>query len=99
MQDEVINRIFAANAETLRANNNTVQAGMVLVLPAQGLRDPIIRTYLGQLYLVQEGDTLGSISYAFFGTTARAYDIFNANRGRLRDVNSIIAGQWIVIPV
>ncbi|MCL2187942.1 MAG: 5'-nucleotidase C-terminal domain-containing protein [Defluviitaleaceae bacterium] len=98
MQEDVINRIFAANAEALRANNGAVAQGMVLTLPANGLRDPITRTHIGQFYLVRAGDTLGSIAQYFFGNSAYAYDIFNANRTRIRNINQIFEGQWIVIP-
>ncbi|MCL2202762.1 MAG: 5'-nucleotidase C-terminal domain-containing protein [Defluviitaleaceae bacterium] len=98
MNEALIRRIFAANAEALRENHGAVVPGMVLTLPAAGLRDPITRTHAGELHLVRAGDTLGSIAYAFFGNTAYANVIFEANRARVRNVNRIIEGQWIVVP-
>jgi nucleoid-associated protein YgaU len=51
-------------------------------------------------YTVLDGDTLSSISQQFYGTTARARLIFEHNRERLRlkSLDSIRAGQTLVIP-
>lgn len=49
-------------------------------------------------YVVQPGDTLGSISRMFYGTSARYMDIYNANRDRLASPNSITVGQTLIIP-
>jgi 2',3'-cyclic-nucleotide 2'-phosphodiesterase (5'-nucleotidase family) len=96
MQGDVVGRIQAANADSIGIDGS-VTPGMVLTLPAAGLRDPITRTHLesAELYLVRAGDTL-TVLAARFGTTANA--LFEANGARLRDINTITAGQWIVIP-
>jgi 2',3'-cyclic-nucleotide 2'-phosphodiesterase (5'-nucleotidase family)/phage tail protein X len=98
MQDNVINRIYAANAAVLAEANGAVTEGMVLTLPAQGLRDPITRTHDGELYLVRAGDTLSTIAYRFYGDASLASLILEANSARVRNINTIIAGQWLVIP-
>lgn len=49
-------------------------------------------------YIVQPGDTLGSISRRFYGTTARYMDIYNANREQLSSPNSVTVGQTLRIP-
>ena len=100
MQTATINRILNANRDVVPANG-ILTAGMVLTLPAQGLRDPITRTHLynaAGLYLVQAGDTLGSIANYFFGNPADWRRIHEANRTRIPNANRIYEGQWIVIP-
>jgi nucleoid-associated protein YgaU len=49
-------------------------------------------------YTVQSGDTLSKISRQFYGDAAQYMRIFNANRGVLRDPNTINPGQELVIP-
>jgi nucleoid-associated protein YgaU len=52
----------------------------------------------GQIYTVQAGDSLASISYRFFGTTDRYQDIFEANRETMGIPGNITVGQELVIP-
>jgi LysM repeat protein len=52
----------------------------------------------GRTYTVQPGDTLGSISRKFYGTSSRYMDIYNANRDRLASPNSVTVGRELVIP-
>lgn len=52
----------------------------------------------GQTYIVQPGETLGSISRKFYGTSGRYMDIYNANRDTLSSPNSVTVGQTLVIP-
>ena len=51
-------------------------------------------------YTVLDGDTLSTISQQFYGTTKQAKFIFESNRERLKlkSMNSIRAGQTLVIP-
>lgn len=49
-------------------------------------------------YVVQRGDTLGKISFQFYGTTRRYMDIYNANRDQLSSPSNITVGQTLVIP-
>lgn len=49
-------------------------------------------------YVVQRGDTLGKISFRFYGTTRRYMDIYNANRDVLSSPGNIAVGQTLVIP-
>lgn len=49
-------------------------------------------------YVVQVGDTLGTISRMFYGTSSRYMDIYEANRDQLSSPNSITVGQTLVIP-
>ncbi len=51
-----------------------------------------------QTYVVKRGDTLGKISFRFYGTTGRYMDIYNANRDKLSSPSSIEVGQVLVIP-
>lgn len=49
-------------------------------------------------YTVKAGDTLSKISREFYGDPNQYTKIFNANRGVLRDPNTISPGQELVIP-
>ena len=49
-------------------------------------------------YTVKAGDTLSKISREFYGDPNQYTKIFNANRGILRDANTINPGQDLVIP-
>jgi nucleoid-associated protein YgaU len=100
MQSATVNRISTANRNVVPTNGR-LTAGMVLTLPAQGLRDPITRTHLDNaagLYHVQAGDTLGSIANRFYGNPAEWSRIHEANRVRVPNANRIYEGQWLVIP-
>ena len=52
----------------------------------------------GQIYTVQPGDSLASISFRFFGTTDRHQDIFEANLETMGAARNIVVGQELVIP-
>ena len=49
-------------------------------------------------YIVKPGDTLSKISREFYGDATQYPKIFNANRNVLRDPNTIVTGQELVIP-
>lgn len=49
-------------------------------------------------YTVKPGDTLSKISREFYGDANQYTKIFSANRNVLRDPDTIIAGQELVIP-
>jgi nucleoid-associated protein YgaU len=49
-------------------------------------------------YTVKPGDTLSKISREFYGDADQYMRIFNANRQVLRDPNTIIPGQQLVVP-
>lgn len=49
-------------------------------------------------YTVRRGDTLGKISFRFYGTSRRYMDIYDANRDKLSSPSSIEVGQVLVIP-
>ena len=49
-------------------------------------------------YTVKAGDTLSKISREFYGDASQYTKIFNANRGILKDPNTINPGQELLIP-
>jgi nucleoid-associated protein YgaU len=49
-------------------------------------------------YTVKPGDTLSKISREFYGDPNQYTKIFNANRGVLRDPDTIKPGQELMIP-
>lgn len=52
----------------------------------------------GQAYTVQPGDSLSRIAEQFYGDASQYMKIFNANRDKLKDPNTIRVGQELVIP-
>jgi nucleoid-associated protein YgaU len=100
MQAATVNRIVIANRDIIPANN-ALTAGMVLTLPAQGLRQPVIQAQLADaagVYLVRSGDTLASIAAHFFGDATQWLRIREANSPRVGTNNIIYEGQWLIIP-
>jgi len=59
---------------------------------------PSATTLSGRMYTVQKGDTLGSISKRFYGSTKDYKRIFDANREKLHNQNVITVGQELSIP-
>lgn len=49
-------------------------------------------------YVVQPGDTLGTISRKVYGTSSRYMEIYNANRDQLSSPNRVTVGQTLIIP-
>lgn len=52
----------------------------------------------GQTYTVKSGDTLSKISKQFYGDANQYQRIFEANRDKLTDPNTIQPGQVLTIP-
>jgi nucleoid-associated protein YgaU len=102
-QPATINRILAANRGVI-PSGGAVRAGQVITLPARGLRQPVHQaglTNAAGMYLVQRGDTLGSIAAHFYGDASLWTRIREANRTRVTMVGStpmIYGGQWLIIP-
>ena len=51
-----------------------------------------------QTYTVQPGDTLSKIAKQYYGDASQYPRIFEANRDKLSDANSIRPGQTLTIP-
>jgi nucleoid-associated protein YgaU len=49
-------------------------------------------------YTVQRGDTLQKISQKFYGTTRSWTKIYDANRGKLKKPDMVVAGKVLTIP-
>ncbi|HHY26271.1 MAG TPA: LysM peptidoglycan-binding domain-containing protein [Desulfitobacterium dehalogenans] len=90
--------IYQANAAAFKKNNNRLDAGMVLTLPAKGLLDPLSTENIKQVYTVKAGDTLGTIAKQMYGDGSLYTKIYEANKGRLKNPNLIFEGQKLVIP-
>jgi LysM repeat protein len=52
-----------------------------------------------ETYIVQEGDTLASISRRFYKTSKRWRDILQANENKIDDPDNLKAGQKLKIPL
>lgn len=49
-------------------------------------------------YVVQKGDTLSSIAARFYGSAAAANRIYEANRDKMKDKNTLSVGQVLILP-
>src|SRR6185437_17145251 len=52
----------------------------------------------GQTYTVKPGDSLSKIAKQFYGNASEYNKIFEANRDKLKDPDTIQPGQELVIP-
>lgn len=55
-----------------------------------------VETVSGQVYVVQEGDTLADISRKFYNTNQKVDEICNKNN--IKDPNKIVMGEKIILP-
>ena len=51
-----------------------------------------------QTYVVEDGDTLASISRKFYKTSSRWKEVLNANKKKIDDPDNLKAGQRLTIP-
>ena len=66
--------------------------------PAQSTSRSTRAATAGENYIVQPGDTLSKISKDVYGDPNQYMRIFNANRDKLQDPDTIQAGQQLLIP-
>ncbi|WP_018213232.1 LysM peptidoglycan-binding domain-containing protein [Desulfitobacterium hafniense] len=89
-------KIYNANKDLLKKNNNNLTVGMSLVLPGDGLL-PALKSESGTIYTVQAGDTLGKIAAKHYGDASKYMNIYEANKDRIKNPNLIFEGQKIVL--
>lgn len=51
-----------------------------------------------KIHIVEKGQTLSDIAYKYYGSTNKWQKIFEANRSRLKDANTLIPGMRLTIP-
>ena len=51
-----------------------------------------------KFHIVRRGETLSGISHRYYGTANKWQKIFQANRSRLKDPNTLIPGTRLIIP-
>ncbi|MHC4131396.1 MAG: LysM peptidoglycan-binding domain-containing protein [Planctomycetota bacterium] len=51
-----------------------------------------------RVHVVSKGETLSSISSLYYGTSTQVNKIFEANRDKLKNPNTLITGTKLVIP-
>lgn len=56
------------------------------------------KTVNGKRHVVQQGDTLYKLSRQYYGNTENWILIYNANKGRLGDNNTLYVGQELIVP-
>ncbi len=51
-----------------------------------------------KIHIVEKGQTLSDIAYKYYGSANKWQKIFEANRSRLKDANTLIPGMRLTIP-
>ena len=51
-----------------------------------------------RFHIVRKGETLSQISYKYYGSTGKWRKIFEANRGTVKDANTVRSGTKLIIP-
>ncbi len=51
-----------------------------------------------RFHIVRQGETLSEISYDYYGSTGKWRKIFEANRGTVKDANTVRSGTKLIIP-
>ena len=69
-----------------------------IVTPEPAVPEPVVEEVKFTTYKVKKGDTLQKISKKVYGTTKRWQEIFEFNKGTLKNPNKIYPGQKILIP-
>jgi nucleoid-associated protein YgaU len=91
--------IYEANREVI-TNPNFVPVGKEISIPPVETAEKL--TVLDQpartTYIVQKGDTLTKIAERHYGDPTRWKDIFEANKGKISDKDTVLPGTILVIP-
>jgi len=61
--------------------------------PSQSSPEPAVK-----IHVVERGQTLSDIAYKYYGSPNKWQKIFEANRSRLKDANTLIPGMRLTIP-
>ena len=64
--------------------------------PAVPIQPETIRPQ--RFHIVRQGETLSEISYKYYGSTGKWRKIFEANRGTVKDANTVRSGTKLIIP-
>jgi acetyl esterase/lipase/phage tail protein X len=67
-----------------------------LATPAVPIQPETIRPQ--RFHIVRQGETLSEISYKYYGSTGKWRKIFEANRGTVKDANTVRSGTKLIIP-
>lgn len=79
-------------------NAQLLPKGVVLPTPGIATPKPAKAEPAGQIYLVQEGDSLPGIAFRFYGTTVAYLKVLNANPDLLTTPADLKAGMVLKIP-
>jgi acetyl esterase/lipase len=64
--------------------------------PAVNIQPETIRSQ--RFHIVRKGETLSEISYKYYGSAGKWRKIFGANRGTVKDANTVMPGTKLIIP-
>jgi len=95
--------VTAANKEYFEKTKGILEAGAIITLPANGIRNPVTSTHIDQavgIYRVKPGDTLTAIAVKYYGSASYVGKLFEANKERISIIDNICMiynQQWLVI--
>jgi LysM repeat protein len=91
---------LVALPQSAHASVRTPAKATAVTEQAQQAQTTAVRhaTSVTSTYTVRSGDTLTSIAKHFYGTTSKWHWIFQANRSKIHNPNSIFVGEKLTIP-
>lgn len=106
MTNSALRKLIAANVqETVQKETLVTATAAKAKSAAKGAKAKAKKTAQAlaslpsdRIHVVQKGETLSKISLRYFGTPNRWKAIFEANRDRISNINSLKVGSKIVIP-
>lgn len=84
--------IYESNKEKI-SNPNSLTAGTILQLEKPS--NSVTTEQDGEKYLIQRGDTLGTISNSLYGTKSRWKELWEKNKQMIHNPNQIFAGFYL----
>ena len=89
--------IYASNKGSIQDPNHVPPGTVIKLETLGGGRKPgsVAIDHNGEQYLIQSGDTLGTISSSVYGTKEKWKAIFENNRQLIKDPNKIYAGFYL----
>jgi len=84
--------------ETLAVEAPSKKEAVAKDVKAKAKKGKVATTQKPGMHIVQKGDTLSKISQRYYGTANRWKNIYDANKGRIANINNLKVGTELTIP-